>query len=287
MNRQNMPSISFEYFPPKTPEAEKAFYTNVQELAKFRPKFMTVTYGAGGSTRDKTIEIAEKLHKEYAGIPIAAHLTYINSTREYLYGITDVLWDVGIRHIVALRGDLPKDLSWPLDIDANYFQNTSQFVAALEARHGFEITVGAYPEKHPDAPDMSADIDALRQKCLAGATQAITQFFFDNEIFYKFREECAKAGIRKPIYPGVLPIHDFKSMQRFAAKCAAGVPGWLQEKFEKLEGKPDEARKVAEEILIKQVTDLAANGVGHIHFYTLNKADITAQAAKALGHKPV
>lgn len=277
------PTISFEYFPPKTEAAEKAFYESVPTLAALGPKFMTITYGAGGSTRDKTIQIAERLHKDYPKIPTAAHLTYINSTKEYLFGITDALWDIGIRHIIALRGDLPPGLSWPLDFDENYFQTTSEFIDGLKKRHGFEITVGAYPEKHPDSPSRAADINALRQKCDAGADRAVTQFFFDNDVYYKFLEECANAGIKTPIYPGLLPIHDFKSMLRFAERCAANVPQWLHDKFD---GKSqDDSRKIAQEILTAQVLCLAKNGVEHIHFYTLNKSDITAQVCGALGHK--
>jgi methylenetetrahydrofolate reductase (NADPH) len=276
------PTISFEYFPPKTEKAEEAFWEAVPKLAALGPKFMTVTYGAGGSTRDKTIAIAEKLHQTNPGIPIAAHLTYINTTKEYLYGITDALWNVGIRHIIALRGDLPEGLSWPLDFDENYFQTTSEFIEALVQRHGYEVTVGAYPEKHPDAPDIHADIAALKQKCNAGATRAITQFFFENEKYFAFLEHCAKMDIKTPIYPGLLPVHDFAAMMRFAGRCQTQVPVWLQEKFAKVEGRPEDARKLAIDLLTQQTLDLAAQGVEHIHFYTLNKSEITTEVVKAL-----
>jgi methylenetetrahydrofolate reductase (NADPH) len=276
------PTFSFEYFPPKSEKAEEAFWAAAPKLAGLGPKFMTITYGAGGSTRDKTIAIAEKLHKQFADIPIAAHLTYLNSTKEYLYGITDALWTIGIRHIVALRGDLPEGLSWPLDFDENYFQHTSEFVEALVKRHGYEISVGAYPEKHPDAKDLSADIEALKKKCDAGATQAITQFFFENEKYYDFVEACQKAGITTPIYPGILPVHDFTGMIRFAARCQAQVPDWVKEKFAGLEDKPEEAKKIATEMLVEQTLDLVAGGVPHVHFYTLNKYEITDAAVKAL-----
>jgi methylenetetrahydrofolate reductase (NADPH) len=275
------PTISFEFFPPKTEAAEQQLWAALPTLAALRPKYMTVTYGAGGSTREGTVTTLRRMMKDY-DIPVAAHLTYINMPKKALYELTDNLWAEGIKHIVALRGDLPPDLSWPLDPDAHYFQKTSEFVAALHARHDFEISVAAYPEKHPDAVSLDDDIRALKEKCNAGATRAITQFFFDNKVFYDFLEKCAKAGIKPPVCPGLLPIHDFKSMQKFAARCQANVPAWLHEKFAGLEDKPEEARKVAVDLLCEQVLDLARNNVSHIHFYTLNKAGITAEACKIL-----
>jgi methylenetetrahydrofolate reductase (NADPH) len=275
------PTISFEFFPPKSEAAEKQLWDALPKLAALNPSYMTVTYGAGGSTRDGTVTTLRRMVKDY-NIPVASHLTFINMPKKSLYELTDNLWAENIKHIVALRGDLPPDLSWPLDPDALYFQKTSEFVAALHARHEFEISVAAYPEKHPDAPSLEADIQALKEKCNAGATRAITQFFFDNQVFYDFVEKCQKAGIRTPICPGLLPIHDFKSMQKFAARCQANVPAWLHEKFAGLEDKPYEARKVATELLCKQAEDLARNKVAHIHFYTLNKSDITTDACKVL-----
>jgi methylenetetrahydrofolate reductase (NADPH) len=275
------PTVSFEFFPPKSEAAEKQLWDALPKLAELQPKYMTVTYGAGGSTRDGTVTTLRRMMKDYA-IPVASHLTFINMPKKLLYELTDNLWNEGIKHIIALRGDLPPDLSWPLDPDAHYFQRTSEFVAALHARHDFEISVAAYPEKHPDAPSLEEDIIALKQKCDAGATRAITQFFFDNDKFYSFVEQCQKAGIKTPICPGLLPIHDFKSMLRFAARCQASVPSWLHEKFAGLDEKPEEARKIARDLLCEQVEDLAKNGVSHIHFYTLNKAGITADACKIL-----
>lgn len=277
-------SISFEYFPPKSDKAEAAFWAEVSKLAALDPKFMTVTYGAGGTTRDKTIEIAGAVQRK-TGVPTAAHLTYINSTRKELYALAQELWDHDIKHIVALRGDMPDDLSWPLDEDKDYFQYTSHFVVALKARHDFEISVGCYPEKHPDAESLEKDIEALKKKCGAGADRAITQFFFDNALYYDFIEHAAKADVKMPVCPGLLPIHDYTKMCSFAARCQASVPQWVCEKFDGLEDKPEEARKVAEELLIRQVEDLVSNGVPHIHFYTLNKAAITIEACSALGYK--
>lgn len=273
------PTYSFEFFPPKTEAAEKAFWDGIPVLAALHPKFMTVTYGAGGSTRDKTLEVVAKLQAQ-TGIPVAAHLTYINTTRQDIFRVTDAMWKQGIRHIIALRGDLPKDLNWPLDPDADYFQHTSEFVEALKARHDFEISVGAYPEVHPDAGSLAADIEALKKKCDAGATRAITQFFFDNDCFYKFVDACQAAGINTPIIPGILPVHDIERVKVFAGRCAATVPDWLSAKFD---GRtPEDARKVAEEVLAQQSFDLKAKGIQHIHYYTLNKPDITVQACEKL-----
>ena len=277
------PSISFEYFPPKTGKAAEALQKAVSELAELDPRFMTVTYGAVGSTRDKTLETIKEMQKQ-TGIPIAMHLTYINTPRKDMYKLADHLWNSGIKHIVALRGDMPDDLNWPLDRDSDYFQYTSHFVVALKARQDFEISVGAYPEKHPDAPSLDKDVEALMKKVDAGADRAITQFFFDNDVYYEFLEICAKRSIKAPIVPGLLPIHDFKSMCGFAKRCAATVPDWLHEKFDGLEDKPEEAYKMSVELLTKQAEDLTANGVEHFHFYTLNKSGITKEACEALGY---
>lgn len=276
-------AISFEYFPPKSEAGAKMLWEAVPRLAALKPDFMTVTYGAGGSNREGTMEALKRMMRE-TGLPLASHYTYINTTRAQAREHAQELWDMGIRHIVALRGDMPKDLSWPLDPDGDYFQYTSDFVNALREWYPFEISVGAYPEKHPDAPNLQADIDALRKKCDAGAARAITQFFFDNRIYYDFIEQCAAAGITTPIVPGLVPVHDYKGLIRFATNCKASLPDWLHERFASLEDKPDEARKVATELLTSQAMDLIENGVPHIHFYTLNKAPITLEACGALGY---
>ncbi len=275
------PTFSFEFFPPKTEKSAQSLENAVADLIKLNPKFMTVTYGAGGTTKDGTIDTISK-KMDMTNIPIGSHLTFINTTKKELYKYLDKLWDKEIKHIVALRGDMPEDLQWPLDPDGEYFQYTSDFIEGILSRHPFEISVGAYPEKHPDSKTLNADVYALGMKCEAGATRALTQFFFDNEVFYNFVEKCRNAGIETPICPGILPIHDFKSMCGFAKRCGANVPLWLYDKFDGLEDKPEDARKIAIELLIKQSEDLAKNGVEHIHYYTLNKSDITRQAVEAI-----
>jgi methylenetetrahydrofolate reductase (NADPH) len=277
------PSISFEYFPPKTEEGAVALYAAVEQLMVYDPLYMTVTYGAGGSTKDGTRKALRHILK-MTEIPLASHLTFLSTTKDELDAYIDDLWLMGIHHIVALRGDLPKGTSYDDYKTEQYYDYTSNFVAALKAKRPFEISVGAYPEKHPDAQSLDADIEALRLKCEAGADRAITQFFFENDVYYRFLDQCEKAGITTPVVPGLLPVHDFKGMANFAKRCAASVPDWLREKFEALEGRPEEAQKLATDLLISQAEDLAAQGVGHIHFYCMNKAPITSEAVEALGY---
>ena len=278
----NKPTFSFEFFPPKTKAAEEKFFKELPELAKLNPRFMTVTYGTGGTTKDITPETIDKI-AETTEIPVASHLTFINTTKNELRRYIDDMWQKGTRHIVALRGDMPTDLNWPLDEDGEYFQYTSEFVEAIKQWYSsMDISVGAYPEKHPDAPSLEADIIALKMKCDAGATRAITQFYFDNKNYYNFVEKCEASGIHTPIVPGLLPIHDFKGMCNFAERCKANVPLDLYNRFESVEDNPEAARELAIELLTEQVHDLINNGVEHIHFYTLNKADITVDVVKAV-----
>ncbi len=277
MSTKNVPTISFEFFPPKTVDSEKQLWETAAELATLGPQYMTVTYGAGGSTRDKTLEITSRMAGEN-DMPIASHLTFLSTTKDDLENYIDKLWDNNVRNIVALRGDLPKGKTYDDFTGDDYFDYTSNFVSWLKSRHPFDVSVGAYPEKHPDAPSLDADIEALRLKCDAGADRAITQFFFGNDCYFDFLEKCRTKGITTPIYPGLVPIYDFTGLQRFAKNCQAHVPDWLHEKFAGLEDKPDEAYKLAEELLCKQVEELVQNGVEHIHFYTLNKAPLTKSA---------
>ena len=269
------PSISFEFFPPKSGKSAADLLETVGTLSAHNPKFMTVTFGAGGGSRDGTLATLKNLQRA-APVPFGSHLTYISLTKQELDHYTDLLWDQGVRHLVALRGDMPADLVWPLDPDAEYYQFTSDFVAALMKRHPFDISVGAYPEKHPDAPDMAADLEALKKKCDAGAARAITQFFFDNDVYYRFVDMAEKAGITTPIVPGLLPIHDFEKACSFAGRCAASVPDHLRMRF------ADPSHNLAADILAAQVDDLISNGVPHIHFYTLNKSAIVHDVCRNL-----
>jgi methylenetetrahydrofolate reductase (NADPH) len=274
-------TFSFEFFPPKTDELAEKLWPEVSKLMATNPKYMTVTYGAGGSTKDGTLAALNKI-LGMTDIPLASHLTFLSTTKADLDEYVEKLWNAGVKHIVALRGDLPRGTSFDDFVGDEYYDYTSNFVKALKAKHDFEISVGAYPEKHPDAPSLEADIAALKLKCDAGADRAITQFFFDNNVFYDFAEACDKAGITTPMCPGLLAIHDFTGMCGFAKKCEANVPDWLHERFDGLEDKPEEARKVALDLLVSQTEDLAKNGVPHIHYYAMNKSDMTVQAVESI-----
>lgn len=276
------PSFSFEFFPPKSEKSVTDLDQAAIALAELGPRYMTVTYGAGGSTRDGTYDTVTRL-KRLTNMPMAAHLTFCGTPKDELNLFIDKLWNANIRHVVALRGDLPAGKSMADYTGPEYFHYTSDFVEALLRRHPFEISVGAYPEKHPDAPSLALDIEALKKKCAAGATRAITQLFFSNDIFYRFLDQTEKAGITTEIVPGLLPIADFAKVQKFAATCRASIPHILHDRFAGLEDKPDDARKIAEEVLTEQIEDLARHGVRHFHFYTLNKAELCIAACKAAG----
>ena len=271
------PTTSFEFFPPKTPQGLDSLLDAVRALEKLDPSFMTVTFGAGGSTRDGTLNTLQAI-RNVTDTPLACHLTFISITRTELRAYLDTLWDMGVRHIVALRGDMPADLQWPLDPDLDYFQYTSDFIEGIKAHKPFGISVGAYPDKHPDAPDMAADLLALKKKCAAGADRAITQFFFDHDRYAEFLKKVEETGIKTPIVPGILPIGNYESMLKFGNRCGAYIPDFIREKFEGV----DEAAhpSIAADILKWQIGDLTRLGTQHLHFYTLNKADMLTRALK-------
>jgi len=271
------PLYSFEFFPPKTPEGEKSLLKTAQRLSALNPHFMTVTFGAGGSTRDKTLSTLESL-QTVTKAELACHLTFISLTKTELTAYLTRLSKMGVNRVVALRGDMPKDLQWPLDPDQDYYQYTSDFIAGIKSHGGFDISVGAYPDKHPDAPDMEADIIALKKKCEAGADRAITQFFFDHDNYSRFLERVAHASISCPVVPGLLPISNYDSMLSFAGRCGAQVPLFIRERFER--AKPEDHNKIALDILMAQIDDLRMRGAPHLHFYTLNKADLLCEALK-------
>ena len=272
------PTFSFEFFPPASDSAEQALWQRVDELKALAPAFMTMTYGAGGSNRGRTVDLAIELARR-SGRPAAAHLTFISTPRAELKALADRLWDNGVRHIVALRGDLPADGSQQMPDDR--FAWTSDFVEEIRRWHDFEISVGAYPEKHPDASDMAADIEALRKKCAAGAARAITQFFFDNDLYFRFRDHVSATGIATPIVPGLLPIIDYEKMLRFATSCGASVPDFIRHRLEPLRDDKQGFAEAAAELAVCQTEQLVAGGVEHIHFYTLNKSTLPLLACGA------
>jgi methylenetetrahydrofolate reductase (NADPH) len=277
--------VSFEFFPPKSEEMEATLWSSVERLAPLAPSFVSVTYGAGGSTRDRTHATLKRILAETALTP-AAHLTCVAATRDEVDAVVRSYRDLGIRHIVALRGDPEAGM------DARYvphpggYENAAALVAGIRRLGDFEISVAAYPEKHPDSPSVAADIDMLKRKIDAGATRAITQFFFANDIYERYVERVRAAGVSVPIVPGIIPVRSFKQVTRFAARCGASVPPWLAERFEGLDEDPDTRHLVAATVAAEQVLDLRDRGVRDFHFYTLNHADLVFAICHLLGLRP-
>lgn len=271
--------VSFEFFPPKTEAMAEVLLASAEDLRVLCPEFVTVTFGAGGSTKSGTFDTA-KLLKDTFGYRVGAHISYFGTKKADLYEYADQLWEAGIRHLVALRGDIPQGIDVHQFKHDDYFQFTSDFVEALLTAWPFDISVGAYPEKHPDAPDMAADIRALKLKCGAGAKRAITQFFFGTHIYTDFINQVQKAGILTPIVPALLPITDIAKAKAFAVKCGAGVPGDLEQKLLT----SSDPQQAAIDYLASQIDDLINLNVPQIHFYTLNRADLILSAFQKLGH---
>lgn len=274
------PRVSFEFFPPKTPRAAQALWDSVQRLAPLGPDFVSVTYGAGGTTRDRTLSAILAI-RDRIGLDVAGHLTCVGASRAEVMKVARNYARLGCRSIVALRGDPPAS-SGRFEPHPDGFAGAPELVSALAGMGGFDIWVGAYPETHPEASDAAADIAHLKRKIDAGACGAITQFFFENETFYRFRDACAAGGIAVPILPGVLPIDDFDKMATFAGRCGTNVPEWMWQAYDNATT-PDEEALLSVAICAEQCDDLLANGVEHIHLYTLNKPDLPHQVCSALG----
>lgn len=278
-----MTDVSFEFFPPKTVDAAFRLQDAVRALVPLGPRFVSVTYGAGGSTRKLTNEAVAAISRR-AEVPVAAHLTCVGASREETLAAADGFAEAGVREIVALRGDPPKG-SGAFEPHPDGFRDSVELVAALAAR-GFEVRVGAYPERHPEAGTDAADVEWLARKVDAGATSAITQFFFEAETFLRFRDRCAAAGIAAPIVPGLLPIQDFAKARRFAEACGAAVPAELAEAYRAAErDDPTGARTalLSTAVTTELASELIDEGVGHVHFYTLNDAALPLAACRALG----
>lgn len=278
-------SVSFEFFPPKTPEMEANLWRAVERLEPLAPEFVSVTYGAGGSTRERTHGIVARLARDTALTP-AAHLTCVDAAREEVEEVVYGYWDAGVRHVVALRGDPADGVGSRYRPHPQGFQSTAELVAAIKRIGPFEVSVSAYPETHPESPDWRADLDVLAAKVDAGADRAITQFFFENEDFYRYRDRLAERGLDVPLVPGILPISNFKTAARFAGSCGARVPDWLAARFEGLDEDAETRRLVAASVVAEQILDLQANGVSEFHFYTLNRAELVYAACHMLGLRP-
>jgi methylenetetrahydrofolate reductase (NADPH) len=278
------PTVSFEFFPPKTPEMEETLWNSMRRLEPLSPSFVSVTYGAGGATRHRTHDTVKRILTETSLTP-AAHLTCVGSSREEIDEIADEYWHAGIRHLVALRGD-PPAAEKEFVPAPNGYAYASDLVAGLKRRHDFEISVACYPEMHPKALSLSADIENLKRKIDAGATRAITQFFFDNEVYFRFRELAARAGIDVPIVPGIMPITNITQTAKFAKNCGASVPQFVWDAFAGLEKEPDLRHGISISLTIDQVRGLRSEGVDDFHFYTLNRADHTYTICHLLGLRP-
>jgi methylenetetrahydrofolate reductase (NADPH) len=276
--------VSFEFFPPGDAAMEQTLWASVQRLAPLAPRFVSVTYGADGSTRERTHHVVMRMLRETTLTP-APHLTCIGASREEILDIARGYWDAGIRHIVALRGDPPAGQG-SYRPHRGGFDYAVDLVRGLRSVGDFDVSVAAYPEVHPEAPDPAFDLDNLRAKLDAGADRAITQFFFDTDTFLRFRDRCTKSGIVAQIVPGILPITRFPQMLRFAERCGASVPAWLTERFDGLDDDAETRRLIAASVAIEQVRRLQEHGVEEFHFYTLNRAELTYAICHALGVRP-
>jgi methylenetetrahydrofolate reductase (NADPH) len=277
-------AVSFEFFPPKTEAMEATLWESVETLRPLGPRFVSVTYGAGGSTRTRTHATVARIAQETA-IPAAAHLTCVNASCDEIAAIADEYWDAGVRHIVALRGD-PPEAGGRFEARPDGYATAAALVAGLKRRHDFEVSVSAYPEVHPEATNASADLAAFRAKLDAGASRGITQFFFEPETFFRYRDAAAAAGIDAEIVPGILPVSNFAQLQRMAAPCGIAVPAWMARLFDGLDDKPAARQLVAATVAAEQCRRLYAGGVRHFHFYTLNRAELAYAICHMLGVRP-
>jgi methylenetetrahydrofolate reductase (NADPH) len=277
--------VSFEFFPPKTKEMEGALWEAIERLAPLKPHFVTVTYGAGGSTRELTQATVARLVSETELRP-AAHLTCVGATRADVDAVVRGYAAAGVRHIVALRGDPPAGVGSVFSPHPDGYATSTQLVAGIRRIGDFEVSVSAYPEKHPESRSFEADIDVLKAKIEAGATRAISQFFFENDVYLRYLDRVQASGISIPIVPGIVPVQNFKQTASFAARTGASVPKWLVERFDGLDDDPATRRLIAAAVAAEQVLDLVERGITDFHFYTMNRADLVFAICHLLGVRP-
>jgi methylenetetrahydrofolate reductase (NADPH) len=277
--------LSFEFFPPKTDAMEERFWESLRRLAPLHPSFVSVTYGAGGSTRERTLRMVRQIKSE-TGIDAAAHLTCVGASREEVDAVVRGYQEAGIKRIVALRGDPPEGIGQPFVPHPHGYQNAAELVAGIRAIGDFDISVAAYPDKHAQSPSWDAEIDNLKRKLDAGANRAITQMFFDNRDYLRLVERARKAGIRAPIVPGIQPIHSFTQIAGFARRSGARMPAWVAERFEGLENDPETHALVAAAVAAEQVLELLDEGITDFHFFTLNRSNLVLALARLLGRRP-
>lgn len=277
------PEVSFEFFPPKTEKMEARLWETVERLTAFRPAFVSVTYGAGGSTRERTHATVERIRRQTPLEP-AAHLTCVGASREEVDAIARRYWEAGIRHVVALRGDVTDGARF--EPHPAGYKRAAELVAGLKQIADFEVSVACHPEVHPDAPSWEVDLDNLKAKVDAGASRAMTQFFFDVEAYLRFRDRARAVGIMVPLVPGILPITNYARTREFAAACGARIPDSIARLFDDLDDEPQTRQLVAASIAAEQCRRLTAEGVTEFHFYTLNRAELTTAICRLLGMKP-
>lgn len=277
-------SVSFEFFPPASEKMEQTLWAAIEKLAPLAPNFVSVTYGAGGSTRERTHATIKRILKETSLTP-AAHLTCVGATKAEVDAVVKEYWDDGVRHIVALRGDAPKGVDHYTPHPGGY-QNAADLVEGIKKIGDFEISVACYPETHPDSPSLVADLENLKQKIDAGASRAITQFFFETDHYFRFLDHARSYGIEVPIVPGILPVTNVKQLKRFASICGMAVPAWLGDLFEGLDDHPETRNLVAATVAGEMVKRLNAGGVTDFHFYTLNRASLAYAICHLLGLRP-
>jgi methylenetetrahydrofolate reductase (NADH) len=277
--------VSFEFFPPKTPEMEQSLWECIKRLAPLQPNFVSVTYGAGGTTRERTHATVKRILDETALIP-AAHLTCVAASRTDIDAVIRAYAQAGVNHIVALRGDPPGGLGEQYAPHPGGYRNAADLVAGIKRIADIEVSVSAYPEKHPDSPSVQADIEMLKAKVDAGASRAMTQFFFENSLYFRYLDRVRAAGIAIPIVPGILPVQNFKQTKNFAARAGASVPAWLAQRFDGLDDDPATRKLIAAAVAAEQVLDLVDHGVTDFHFYTMNRADLVYAVCHLLGLRP-
>jgi len=280
------PAISFEFFPPKTEEMERSLWDTINRLAPLSPNFVSVTYGAGGSTRERTHSTIARILSETDLTP-AAHLTCVNAPRGEIDDVVAQYHDVGVRHIVALRGDPTTGIGTAYTAHPDGYKTSAELVAHIKKRYpDIEVSVSAYPEKHPESADFDADVDMLAAKVDAGASRAITQVFFDNDLYFRYLDRVRQRGIDIPVIPGIMPMHNFKQARNFVTRAGTTVPAWLAEKFDGLDDDPETRKLVAATVAAGQVQKLAKHGVDTFHFYTMNRADLVFAISHLLGIRP-
>jgi methylenetetrahydrofolate reductase (NADPH) len=277
--------VSFEFFPPKSAEMEHTLWQAIGRLAPLRPNFVSVTYGAGGSTRERTHATVRRILAETMLTP-AAHLTCVGATRAEVDEVIEAYAQAGVRHIVALRGDPPGGIGDRFSPHPRGYQNAADLVGGIKRIANIEVSVSAYPEKHPDSLDVAADIEMLKAKIDAGASRAITQFFFENSLYFRYLDKVRAAGIDIPIVPGILPVQNFTQTKSFAARAGASVPNWLASRFDGLDEDPATRKLIAATVAAEQVMSLAEYGVSDFHFYTMNRADLVYAICHLLGLRP-